>query len=323
MKLATVVAAVAFLAACGSNSEFKNSLPNTDTVKVKVPQASGQALQTQTQTQGLLGQTAALYQFTVDVSGMLNGATANLLNMIQTVTTYPPTSETTNGAVWGPFTDPLSPNTYKLTVTKTAPGTYTYELDGKPKTQPDSAFLALVTGQSEPTADGHGEPVPGFGSGSFTLNWDNAHTLPQNDGNVGTAAFQYSHPGPSADATVDITFTNVLDKSSGQLINAKYAYLATAANGGKFQFSEDKDVITGPNGAEHWTVESRWEQSGAGRADAKLTGGDVPNPPGQATANECWDTNFLSIYLNASYDPTLDYGQESVCAFIPAEYSSL
>ena len=55
----------------------------------------------------------------------------------------------------------------------------------------------------------------------------------------------------------------------------------------------------------------------------KLSGGDVPNPPGQATANECWDTNFLSQYLNVSYDPTQNYGQESVCAFTPAQYSTL
>jgi hypothetical protein len=253
---------------------------------------------------------------------MINGATVFILNLLQDITTNPPTSVSGDTAVWGPWADSLSANAYKLTVTKTAAATYSYELDGKAKTAPDSAFLALITGESVASVDGEGNPIPGFGTGSFTMNWDNSSQLPQNDGNVGTAAFQYSRTSTTAQASVEVTFTNVKDQSSGQLINANYSYVANPGQGGVFQFSEVQDFIGGPNGSEHLDVESRWQESGAGRSDVKLTGGDVP-PPGPATLSECWDTSFASQYLDASWDAALDYGQESVCAFIPAQYSTL
>lgn len=322
MKRLTILGALVALAGCGLNSEYKDALPTQDSAKINVPAAAGQAL-VQSTKQGLQGQTATFYTFTVDMSGMINGATIWVLNMLQDVTNNPPTSVSGQTAVWGPYTDPLSADTFKLSVTKTGDATYSYELDGKGKTQPDSAFLALLTGSADASVDAKGNPIPGFGSGSFTINWDNTHQLPQNDGNVGTAAFQYSRPSATDPASVQVTFTNVLDQSSGQKINANYSYVANPGNGGVFQFSEDKDFIAGPNGDEHLDVESRWLESGAGRADVKLSGGDVPNPPGDATANECWDTNFASQYMNASWDATQDYGQESVCAFIPAQYSTL
>jgi len=323
MKKISLLTALFFLAGCGVNSEFKNALPTKDSTKISVPASSAQALNLTTQKQGLQGQTATFYTFTVDISGMINGATVFVLDLLQNVTANPPTSETANGAVWGPYTDPLSPNTMKLTVTKTGDNTYTYELDGKPKTQPDSSYVAILTGSSTAATDSSGKQIQGYGSGSFTINWDNASSLPQNDGNLGTAAFQYSRVSPTADVSVSVVFTNVLDKPTTNRINAKYQYDATPGSGGTFQFSEDKDFITGPNGNEHMSVESRWQESGTGRSDVKLSGGDVPNPPGQATANECWDSNFLSQFLLLSYDAADSYGQESVCAFTPAQYSTL
>jgi hypothetical protein len=323
MKKLTLLTALLGLAACAPTNEYKDALPTQDSTRINVPASAGQALNSGTNQQALQGQTATFYTFTVDISSMINGSTVWVLDFLQNVTNNPPTSLTANGAIWGPYTDPLSANTAKLTVTKAGDGSYTYELDGKAKTAPDSSFVAILTGSANPAVDGHGQPIPGFGSGSFTINWDNAQTLPQHDNNVGTAAFQYSRTSPTAQASVKVTFTNVLDQQSGQRINANYSYIANPGNGGVFQFSEDKDFIAGPNGVEHMTVESRWMESGTGRSDVKLSGGDVPNPPGAATVSECWDTNFASQFLTASYDPTLDYGQESVCAFTPAQYSTL
>jgi hypothetical protein len=201
MKTLSILAALVVLTGCGVNDEYRNALPTQDSAKINVPQSAGQAL-IGTNKQGLQGQTATFYTFTVDISGMVNGATVFVLNLLQDVTTYQPTSESGDSAVWGPWADPLSANAYRLTVTKTAQATYSYELDGKAKTAPDSAFLALLTGSAVATLDGNNKPVPGFGSGSFTMNWDNTSQLPQNDGNVGTGAFQYSRTSATAPASV-------------------------------------------------------------------------------------------------------------------------
>ena len=72
-------------------------------------------------------------------------------------------------------------------------------------------------------------------------------------------------------------------------------------------------------------MHSRWLETGAGRADVQLSGGDSPSATAAAaTVNECWSEDFLSVYKNVSYDPTLSWGQEQSCtAFPTAAYSSL
>jgi hypothetical protein len=55
-----------------------------------------------------------------------------------------------------------------------------------------------------------------------------------------------------------------------------------------------------------------------------LTGGDLATVPAPATASECWDSNFLSVYMTNSYgDATKLWGAETMCAFTPAMYSAL
>jgi len=81
--------------------------------------------------------------------------------------------------------------------------------------------------------------------------------------------------------------------------------------------------VSGSAAKETLTIKSRWLESGAGRSDVELTGGDLGEE--SATANECWDTSFASRYLRASYAlPQVRYGIEaSDCAFTTADYSSL
>jgi hypothetical protein len=80
----------------------------------------------------------------------------------------------------------------------------------------------------------------------------------------------------------------------------------------------DKNFYGGP-AIELLTVNSRWLETGAGRADVRLTGADLG--AAGATVNECWDTNFLSRYFVASFDPAAHWGTETVCALPTAEYA--
>ena len=94
--------------------------------------------------------------------------------------------------------------------------------------------------------------------------------------------------------------------------------------GGTFDFKLTKDFITTTAALETMSIRSRWQESGAGRSDVMLTGGDLATVPAPATASECWDSNFLSVYMTNSYgDATKLWGAESMCAFTPAMYSAL
>ncbi len=164
------------------------------------------------------------------------------------ITDYPPTTVQGDTAIWGPGTDPLSANTYRLTVTKVAPHVFTYKLDGKGKTEPDTAFVTVLSGTHTRALDAAGHVMKGFGSGDFTLDFDAADTLPQHDDNVGQVAFQYSRLSPTATVTIDVAFTGVQDhcdpltcKTSGQIFDAVYAYSATPGSGGDLQYADAKN----------------------------------------------------------------------------------
>jgi hypothetical protein len=326
---------LALLAAAGGcakddGDDFRDGVPQSQDVALVVPGngATGSALTAADGStavhSGLQGQQAEFYKLTRDITVVVNTATVSVLALVKAVTNYPPSSVGNDTAVWGPYTDPLSPNTWRLTVNRVAKGQFQYVLDGKAKLAPDSAYVTVLSGDhnlADPTAHRRLN-VPDYGSGDFLIDWDAAQTLPEHDDNVGKAAFTYSRPGPTMGVTIQVTFTQVRDKDTGMLIDAGYSYAAVPGQGGTFDFKVTKDFIATTAALETMSVHSRWQETGAGRSDAMLSGGDVG--AAQATVNECWDASFLSVYMTNSYgDAAKMWGAESQCAFAPAMYSAL
>ncbi|MFL5306020.1 MAG: hypothetical protein ACJ8F1_12450 [Polyangia bacterium] len=325
---------------CGKadDGEFNGSVPTSATVALAVPAASANAASAASASNvsvkggALQGQLAADYVVTRTVVGVVNTATAAVLNLVKAITEYPPTTVQGDTAVWGPGTDPLSANTYRLTVTKVAPHVFTYTLDGKGKTEPETAFVTVLSGTHTRALDAAGQVMKGFGSGDFTLDFDAADTLPQHDDNVGQVAFHYSRLSPTATVTIDVSFTGVQDhcdplacKTSGQIFDAVYAYSATPGSGGDLQYGDAKNYVATSSAKETLSLHSRWLETGAGRTDLQMTGGDVGVTVD--TSSECWDSNFGSVYSFASYDPgnaMANWGAEANCgAFQAAAFVAL
>ncbi|MBL9038873.1 MAG: hypothetical protein JNG84_10185 [Archangium sp.] len=282
-------------------------------MRLNVPTSAKSPLTgTSTRRDGLDGDPAFFYGITRGVTVVVNTSVAAVLSLVSTIVSYPATSITGNVAVWGPHTDALSPNTWKLTVTQSAPNQHSYVLEGKGKTEADSAYRVILSGS-------HVSTGVKLGSGSFLIDWDKAQQLPEHDTAVGTATVTYSRTSTSDTTTVGVQFTKVRDGETGQLVDATYAYEEVPNNGGSFDFSQNKNLVPGA-AIEVLTVRSRWLQSGAGRSDVKVVGGDVAG--GEATANECWDSSFLSRFFTLSFDATKNYGQSSACVFSTAEYAT-
>jgi hypothetical protein len=311
------------LAACGKaeEDEFRAGVPVHEAVAITVPGASSNngSLTIEERSSALQGTLDDLYVATRNISVMVNTGTLAVLGLVHAIVAYPPTTVAKDQAVWGPHTDALSPNTWKLTVTRTAPREYDYVLQGKAKTAADTAFVTVLSGHHViPTS---GLRREGYGSGHFSLDWNAAATLPEHDKNVGQLAITYAHDDDQADVSVDAVFTQVKDDATNMLTDATYHYKATPQDGGEFSWNQQKDYIATTAALETLTIHSRWQQTGAGRADVKLTGGDLSAQ--EATVSQCWDTNFLSIYRVASYEPGSNYGSEAVCAFSPAVFATL
>jgi hypothetical protein len=306
-------------------NEFKDGLPSKEMVEVKAPGGNGQRLETDSVSLFAKGDVSDFYKLTRGATVSVNGATVAVLTLIEKITENPPTSLQGDTAVWGPHTDALSPTTWKLTVTQAADNKYSYKLEGKAKTAEDSAFKAILSGTHDIATDADGNRVRNFGAGSFKLDWDAAQTLPEHGTEVGTAEIRYSRPNATTEASVEADFRNVNDNDRpGTRVNADYRYKEVPNAGGEFDFRLDKNLDNDASrpAIERLTIKSRWGQTGAGRADVRVTQGDVGANP--ATVNECWDANFASQYLSISFAPTLGYGDTSACGtFSTAVYSVL
>lgn len=310
----------------GDEADFRDGLPKKQMVAVKEPGGTtGQGLASGEVSAFEQGKTSDFYKLTRGATVSVNGATAFALNLVEQVTKNTPTSINGDVAVWGPYTDALSPTTWKLSMTKNAENTYSYKLEGKAKTAADTEFKVILSGTHNIAVDAQGNRLHDFGSGNMTFDWDAAQALPEHGDDIGTADIRYSRLTADAVATVEADFHNVKDdERPGTKVNANYSYKETPGAGGEFDFALNKNIDTDPGRTliEHLTVKSRWVASGAGRSDVKLTGGDLLT--GEATVNECWDSNFASQFLSISYAPTFSYGLIGACGgFNTAVYSTL
>jgi hypothetical protein len=327
-----VALATTTLGACGKDGgeEFRDGVPYREDVTLAIPaqDAPAGALTAGDGTtaihSGLLGERSDLYTITRAITVVVNTETAAVLALVRNITEYPPSSIAGQTAVWGPYSEPLSPNTWRLTVERLAPGQFHYVLEAKAKALADAPYLTVLSGHHNLSTPGahRRAHLPAYGSGDFVLDWDAAQLLPEHDDNVGKAAFVYSRVSPTSEVDINVTFTQIRDKDTGMLIDATYGYVATPGAGGSFDFKQIKDTIATTPALETSTFHSRWLESGAGRSDVQIQGGDLG--AAQATISECWSGSFLSVYMTNSYgDAAKTWGAETACAFPTAVYSAL
>jgi hypothetical protein len=331
--LAVCLPALALVPACGlgQDDDFRDGVPSGDSVELKVPEGQATAKSALTADGmvavrgALVGDRSDLYTVTRAVTAVVNGGTLSVLALVHTIVQFPPTDVGADMAVWGPHSEPLSPNAWRLTVTRLAPGSFDYVLAAKPKLSPDSAFVGILSGHHNIVAGPHGRAIQGLGDGTFSIDWDAAQTLPEHDKNVGKADFTYARASFTSTGSIGVVFTGVKDDVNGEIYNAKYQYAATPGAGGDFQYAAHRDELPGPGpqgtANELFTIHSRWLETGAGRADVQISGGDSPAP--SPVVNECWDASFASTFKNTSYDSKQTWGEESTCVFASAAYSSL
>jgi hypothetical protein len=102
----------------------------------------------------------------------------------------------------------------------------------------------------------------------------------------------------------------------GQPVLANYAYNEAADGGGDMVFDFSANA-GGTTALETVTLRSRWQSGGAGRADARISGGDLG---AQVTASECWSAMFRRVF----YTDSVNFaggteGVETACAFATAD----
>jgi len=252
---------------------------------------------------------ASFYEFTRQITDGVDNGTFQIISVVAAVTSYPPSSVNDTAAVWGPGGDALDPVNWRVTVTQVATGEFDYEVDGRPHGDTNDAdFQAIVTGH------GYGKSHPSYRSGTLTVYGSVLQALDPSESNGGTAKITYDARTYPRTVTADITTSD----GSGQWYDASVTHGADGS--GELQLTALADTATPADGKNESVDEnSRWDATGAGRADVKLTGGDYGSTV--VLVSQCWSATFAQSYYtdNVNYQPTT--GDAASCVFAQAQFN--
>ncbi|HEX2685017.1 MAG TPA: hypothetical protein VHN14_00285 [Kofleriaceae bacterium] len=287
--------------------DIDHAIPTADQVSIKLPDGASRVLaRSSEQNQDAVGQLASWYVATRDVTRTFNGGSAWVLVLVHTIVQFPVTTVNGDTFTWGPWSQALDPAEYKLDVRAVGDGTYEYKLSGRSKTQADAKFEVVIDGTSDPRA---GDLK---GTGEFLIDFDAGKRVnPIDSGDAkGSVDVKYDLAKQHLDLTIMST------DAAGKPVLADYAYNQTADGGGDMVFDVSSN-IGGSAALETLTLRSRWLDTGAGRADARIGGGDLGAL--QATASECWDTMFKRVFYTDSAGFASTEGVQSACAYATAD----
>jgi hypothetical protein len=305
----------------GDASQFKEPIPQQTDVALGLPHAgsatSGQAeAMVRIQTNGPTGTGSTgysgAYEFTRNMTDMVDLGTGLVLGLVWVIVNLPPTHIDANTAVWGPGQgDALDPIVWRFTATDVGDHEYTYELDGRPKASTSEAdYQAVLTGH------GYGKDRPEHRTGWFQVQQDAFNALD-------TAR---AHDSGSVKVTFDlrampysIAVELKTNDGSGQLADIDVTH--DADGGGTVGIKGSLNLDLSPNGQlETVNGLSRYNGQGAGRSDLQVSGGDVPANLSSVTASECWSSSFLTTYYTDSANWRATTGDPSTCAFPATQF---
>jgi len=291
--------------ACGGAQDFqtqaRDAMPSSSSVHMGNPSDSQPSTGASGQLHQDLGVSSSTwYDTTVGFALSVNGATVWTLGIVEAVTIFPATTCSENSCTWGPGSNALDPNIYRLTVSKNADESFHWNLDAQSKSKPGSAFVTVISGDATPSGIRH------LGSGTFKIDLDAAATLDAHSTDRGSITFQYSNLGP---AHIVASFAKVADKSpgnAGQLGNAYYDFRELVSGGGDMEIAWHNLTSDA-----RLDIHSRWLNDGSGRVDVAVLAST-----GNGSLSNCWAT--AANGFATAFDSSAQVGLESACSISPA-----
>ena len=282
--------------------DIDRALPTADQVSIKLPETTARLIDQQ----DAVGQLATWYVATRDVTRTFNGGSAWVLVLLHAIVQFPVTSVHGDTFTWGPWSQALDPAEYKLDVRAVGDGTFAYQLSGRSKTQANAQFEVVIDGTADPRAGDQ------KGSGQFLIDFDAGKRVNPIDASDAKGSVDVKYD--LAQRNLDLTIMST--DATGQPVSADYAYNQATDGGGDMVFDVNSNIDSKPAN-ETVTLRSRWLGNGAGRADARIAGGDLGSF--QATASECWNTMFGRVFYTDSGNFAPTEGAEAACAFATAD----
>jgi hypothetical protein len=303
-------------AACGNYSnedlEYMNALPQGSDLRANIPPVTG-AVE--------LANEAELARSTHQTTKGFNGLLMTLVDIVDTIRSYPPTTRTPTSRIWGPFAADQSKGKNldwqtRMIVSRNEidPSQFDYEIDVHHIGQADTDWPTFIRGsfQAIHTArrgNGHVEIVTAD---------VRAEGLDVSDlGMLDHLAIGYQTLDEPLSITMNLV--NLPDPTTHDPAPMIiYAYLANAEGQGQMTFDLFGNLIKVTDQPEHMQVVSQWLSTGAGRATETVLSGDGMG----AQQMECWDKSFKATFndkpWSAAEDVPMPPGDPAaICANIP------
>lgn len=304
----TAILAVA-LTGCIQEAEehpIKRAIPRADDVKIKLPESTAAAT-------WAVGDVAEYYKVTRTISRGLNGGAAWVLLVVHAIVQFPPTTVDGDTYTWGPWGNALDPAEYRLVVTDRQDGSYDWALEGDSRLDNVENFEVVISGNAVPGAEPH------RGTGSFLIDFDagkRVNPVDADENNKGTVEVAYDLENrDGTPATLDMAINSrQADETGAEVpVNFDYHYAENANGSGDLSFGIHGDLDDNGSLFEDALIRSRWTLSGDGRADVRVSGGDLGSLV--VTASECWDSTFRRVFYSDSQEWQPTEGDPSACAF--------
>jgi hypothetical protein len=309
MSRTATLALLATLAGCGLGSadEFSEAMPTLNQLSISIPEGTIQTKPGQL-TQSLTGQPPVLYGLSSAISKKINTKILIGLIFLGDIVRSSLPSIQGDQATWGPYTTALDPLSWKLQARRLGPGQFSYELSAKRKTDITGTFKTILTGTSR---KGSSSVFSGY-AGSFEVTSSALNTLaPLLHPEKGMVVATYDTTGSQRRIEMELKGYSV---AGGQPYDGTYTYLERADRSGEFRFDALWDLQRNGSTEEKLSVLTAWNSQGAGRGDASITGGDLPQGE-PITMTECWDASLGLLYYQDSLNIRPVEGEEASCAF--------
>ena len=280
-----------------SSESFLTALPSRKTLEITAPTAHAPAALSEGSA-AAVGETASLYVLTRQMTGQVNGFVGGALDTLGAISRTPPAATGPDAAAWGPFTDALSPVAGRLIIARVGPGAHIFRLDLRSKSGTDADYEPFLQGAST------GASPAGPSQGSFSVDLDLAHRLdPVAKPTQGHVVAGWAVTPGQREVQVHL---GDVHRPNDPPSSADISSVLRADGSGSLVFDAHANLVG--------QVRSRWDPSGAGRADVEVHGGDAADG---AQVTECWDTRFDRVYANgvAPYGGTASEGDPSACVF--------
>lgn len=337
------------LAACGDYSnktlkedlEFLLAVPARAALEVRVADTtpreialSGHQSGLSVRQDALLGDPAIFYLLTDAFSLEVNSGVFGTLDLVDQITSLPPTHRKVNQRIWGPWWSLWEPHSDWRFVMTRDPQTGVFkiemqvrELRLREQLGPDEGWENCFYGEVTPSSGSVRR-----GNGSLTADVGICSKF-EGTGERGLASFVFDTSpddgNPEGKTDLQIDFTDFVSKDMLERdpdpvpITAIYTYLELGDFSGEFFFDAWTDIDEGKNperpAQEHVELVAQWNTTGAGRADSRWSEGDLGALV--VLSQECWDTEYKRVYYQDTFNILgPEEGSPDSCVLDPAEF---